>query len=92
MTTVDSAYLAPSNAGLRLSDDERGAAGDEPLPPDGPARPRNRAAMLTALSPFVAVALLVLTGAMVGRTYAWLWFLLVPVTAIAVYVGRPGPR
>jgi Domain of unknown function (DUF1707) len=146
MTLIDSEYLAPPNAPLRLSDAEREAAvdalqrnaadgrlsgaelaersdearravtrgdlaalfvdlplqsapapapvdeWDTPFPPDGSDRPRSWAALLTALSPFVAVALFFITGTILGFAYAWLWFLLVPVTAIVLFVGRPGPR
>lgn len=146
MITIDSEYLAPSYAALRVSDAERAAAVDAleraaadgrlsgpelaeraeqaqrtvtrgdlatlfadlpvptppasspsegwdmPFAPDGSNRSRSWAALLTALSPFVAVALFFATGATVGFAYAWLWFLLIPVTAILVYGGRRGPR
>jgi hypothetical protein len=146
MTIIDSDYLAPLNAALRLSDAERDAAvdalqrnatygrlsvaelsgrsdqarravtrgdlsaifsdlplqsapttteiprWDTPFPPDDPARPRSWATLLMALSPFVAVALFFLTGTVLGFAYAWLWFLLIPGTAIVLFVGRPGPR
>jgi hypothetical protein len=65
---------------------------DTPFPADGSDRPRNWPALLTALSPFVAVTLFFVTGVLIGFAYAWLWFLLIPVTAIVVFVGRPGPR
>ena len=38
-----------------------------------------------SISPFVALVLFFLSGALFGWTYAWLWFLLVPLTAIIVY-------
>jgi Domain of unknown function (DUF1707) len=65
---------------------------EAPYPPDDTDRPRSWAVLLTALSPFVAVALFVITGMIFGFAYAWLWFLLVPVTAIVLFAGRPGPR
>lgn len=38
-----------------------------------------------SISPFVALILFFLTGALFGWNYSWLWFLLVPVTAVIVY-------
>ncbi|WP_188672629.1 DUF1707 SHOCT-like domain-containing protein [Subtercola lobariae] len=40
-----------------------------------------------SISPFVALILFLITGALGGWTYSWLWFLLVPITAIIVYAG-----
>lgn len=44
---------------------------------------------LVALSPFVALILFFVTGAITGFAggwaYAWLWFLLIPITAIVAY-------
>lgn len=49
---------------------------------------------LVALSPFVALALFILLGVQGGWAWSWLFFLLVPVTAIIVYGprGRGTPR
>lgn len=50
---------------------------------------------LVALSPFVALIMFFVTGALTdfagGWAYAWLWFLLIPITAIVVY-GPSGKR
>ncbi|MGN6744127.1 MAG: DUF1707 SHOCT-like domain-containing protein [Amnibacterium sp.] len=48
--------------------------------------------MLIALSPFVAVVLFFLTGVAGGWPYSWLWFLLIPVTAIVVNGFRDWTR
>ncbi|HTL40244.1 MAG TPA: DUF1707 domain-containing protein [Pseudolysinimonas sp.] len=55
---------------------------------DQPPPSRRTGGVLVALSPFVALALFFVTGATLGYPYAWLWFLLIPVTAIIVYGGR----
>lgn len=58
-------------------------------------RSRRWAVVLSALMPFIAVGLFFLTGTAWGYQYAWLWFLLIPVTGILVYgpgsdhEGRP---
>jgi uncharacterized membrane protein YccC len=144
MIAIDSTYLDPPKAALRLSDEERGAAitelerhaaegrlsahelaerrdtahvavtrgdlaplfADLPVPdssmradravwgtPQAMQEPRpNLAAIVVALSPFVAVLLFFLTGTTIAWTYAWLWFLLIPVVAIIAFVGRPSRR
>ncbi|KGJ72739.1 hypothetical protein GY21_13325 [Cryobacterium roopkundense] len=50
---------------------------------------------LVALSPFIALIMFFVTGALTGFAggwaYAWLWFLLIPITAIVVY-GPSGKR
>lgn len=43
---------------------------------------------IVALSPFVALLLFILVGMQGGWVWGWLFFLLVPITAIIVY----GPR
>jgi hypothetical protein len=35
--------------------------------------------------PFVSLALFFITGNLAGYQWAWLWFLLIPVTGIMVY-------
>ena len=49
---------------------------------------------LVALSPFVAVLLFFLVGFQGGWAWSWLFFLLIPVTAIIVFgpTGRRSPR
>jgi len=44
-----------------------------------------------ALSPFVALIMFFITGFAGGWPYAWLWFLIIPITAIVVY-GPSGKR
>jgi hypothetical protein len=54
--------------------------------PDRPA-PRGRiwGTGLVAIMPFVSLALFFITGNLAGYQWAWLWFLLIPVTGIMVY-------
>lgn len=40
---------------------------------------------VVSISPFVALALFFITGNLVGFSYAWLWFLLIPVAGIVSY-------
>ncbi|MEN8601925.1 hypothetical protein [Microbacterium rhizosphaerae] len=56
----------------------------------GPRRPLGGriGTTLVALSPFVAVALFFLVGMQNAWAWSWIFFLLIPVTAIIVY----GPR
>jgi len=58
-----------------------------PARPDGSSRGRYRrsAVLVSALMPFIAVGLFFLTGVAWGYQFAWLWFLLIPVTGILVY-------
>ena len=40
-----------------------------------------------SISPFVALLLFFLTNALWSGSASWLWFLLVPITAVIVYAG-----
>jgi hypothetical protein len=51
----------------------------------GGTRQRSRRYAVVALMPFIALALFFIFGNVWGFSYAWLWFLLVPIAGIVVY-------
>ncbi|MDF2442589.1 MAG: hypothetical protein JWR01_792 [Subtercola sp.] len=66
---------------------------DTPLKPAVDADPPrtgqrgSTSVLIVSIAPFVALVLFFITAHFSGYTYAWLWFLLVPVTGILVYGG-----